>query len=123
MKAGFSLTKRYVPTFKGNDKLSAAEQMVAVLSMPEVGEVFQILDRLQAGGFESGDEKKLTMTQAISLVTEAGHLVPKYVKLENAEDFTIDDVVKFPPFFQLAAELMFALVDFAQPDEDDTKNS
>lgn len=122
MKSGFSLTKRYVPNWKGNDKLDAAQQLVAVLSMPNVNDLFSILDRLSAAGFTSGSDSKLSMEQATKIAKEAGQYVPVYVKLENAEDFSVSDVITFPPYFTLATELLFALVQFAQPSEDDQKN-
>lgn len=123
MKANFSLTKRYVPKFKDNDKLDGANQLVAVLKMPEVQDVFTILDRLSNMGFKAGESDKVDTTQAASIAKESEAYVIKYVTLENAEDFTIADVVKYSPFFPLATELLFALVEFAQPSEDDTKNS
>lgn len=122
MKAGFSLTKRYVPKFKGNSELPGGEQMIAVLSMPEVQDLFSILDRLSAAGFKKGTNQDLSMSQATQIATEAGQYIPKYIKLENAEDFSVTDVIKFPPYFGLATELLFALVEFAQPNETDEKN-
>jgi hypothetical protein len=59
------------------------------------------------------------MKRNTAIATEAGEYLPKYVKLEGAEDFSIDDVIKYPPYFALAVELLFALVSFAQPNEAD----
>lgn len=123
MKAGFSLTKRYVPKFKDNDKLPGEEQMIAVLSMPTVEDVFTILDRLNDAGFKGGDSASVSIQQSAKIAKEAGEYLPKYIKLDNAEDFTLEDAIKYPPFFALSTELLFALVNFAQPNETDTKNS
>lgn len=123
MKAGFSLTKRFVPTFLGNDKSDAAAQLVAVMKMPVVEDVFAILDRLSDAGFKKGESDQLGLAQATKIAAEAGQYIPKYIVLENAEDFTVDDVIKYPPYFPLATELLFALVNFAQPTEADVKNS
>ena len=123
MKAGFSLTKRYAPQFAGNKQLAAEQQLIATLKMPEVNDLFAILDRLQDAGFKQGNEGDLSLAQATQIAKEAGQYLPKYVTLENAEDFTIKDVISFPPYFGLAVELLFALVNFAQPTETDQKNS
>jgi hypothetical protein len=124
MKAGFSLTKRFVPTFNGNASLNAADQLVAVLSMPVVEDIFAILERLSAAGVAKEDEPaNISLARATNIAKEAGIYIPKYVKFENAEDFTVDDVIKYPPYFPLATELLFALVNFAQPNETDVKNS
>lgn len=129
MKAGFSLTKRFVPTWADNDKLNGADQCVAVLSMPTTADVFDILERLRSSGVDGKvddqEQKALgnDIVRARTLLIEAGKYIPQYVKLENAEDFSIEDVVKYPPYYPLAVELLFALVKFSQPTEADTKNS
>lgn len=123
MKANFSLTKRFVPEWNGNRDLDGASQLVAVLSMPTVQDVFSILEKLSASGFKQGDNASLSMSQATQIAAEAGDYLPQYVVLENAEDFEMNDVIKYPPFFPLATELLFALVQFAQPSEADVKNS
>jgi hypothetical protein len=94
MKAGFSLTKRFVPKWRDNDKADAADQLVAVFSMPTISDIFTILDALfnRPG---AKDSTKLQLGQANKIVKQAGNFLPQYVKLENAEDFTIEDVVKF----------------------------
>lgn len=122
MKANFSLTERFVPSFMDNATLLVNEQLIAVITMPDVQDVFAILDRLQAAGLKGEKDAKVTMEQATKIAAEAGQYVPKYVALENAEDFKIEDVVKYAPFFPLAAELLLEIVRFGQPSEDDAKN-
>ncbi len=123
MKANVSLTKRYVPKWNGNDTANAADQLVAVLKMPVVADVFTILERLAALGFKAGEAEKVSLDQAARIAKEAGEFVPKYITLDNAEDFGVDDVITYLPYFALATELLFALVEFAQPTEADVKNS
>lgn len=123
MKAGFSLTKRFVPKWNGNADLDAAEQMVAVLKMPTVQDVFAIMDRLSAHGLVGKQDSDLVpLAKATQLAAEAGKYLPVYIELQNAEDFSIEDVTKYPPYFPLAVELLFALIAFAQPTEADVKN-
>lgn len=124
MKSGFSLTSRFVPEWNGNRELPEKDQLVAVLSMPTVQDVFAILDRFAANGVtgQVDTSVSLGMKRNTAIATEAGEYLPKYVKLEGAEDFSIDDATKYPPYFALAVELLFALVSFAQPKEADEKN-
>lgn len=120
MKSGFSLKKKFVPVWKGNDKLNAADQFVAELSMPTVQDVFSILERLQANGVNGKtDSSQVGFERASAIAVEAGQYLPKYVALTNAEDFSIGDVIQYPPYFDLAVELLFALIAFAQPNEAD----
>lgn len=123
MKAGFSLAKDFVPKWRDNDKANAADQLVVRLSMPSIQDVFTMLDVLNGLGVNGGDAKSVSLQSSITIAKEAGSYLPQYVKLLNADDFTIEDVIKFPPYFGLAVELLFALLDFAQPSEDETKNS
>jgi hypothetical protein len=120
MKSGFSLKKKFVPVWKGNDKLNAADQFVAELSMPTVQDVFSILERLQANGVTGKtDSATVGFERATAIAAEAGSYLPKYVALTNAEDFSIADVIQYPPYFDLAIELLFALIAFSQPNEAD----
>lgn len=124
MKANFSLTQTFVPSFNGNKDLPESAQLTATLKMPTVQDVFAILDAIQSSGVsQKADSDKLTMKQAAAIAKEAGSYIPKYVELKGNEDFSIDEVIQYPPFFALAAELLFALVQFAQPNETDVKNS
>lgn len=123
MKAGFSLEQRYVPTWNGNAELNAADQMVAVLKMPTVQDLFTVIDTLSRNGVgATEDSAKLGMARNTAIANEAGTYVTKYVTLQNAEDFTLEQVVTYPPYFGLAVELLFAIIKFAQPNEDEEKN-
>ena len=128
MKANFSLEQRYVPKWKDNDKLAPDQQLVAKLKMPTVQDVFSILERFAANGVsgkidtDAPDALALGMKRSTAIASEVGTYLPKYVELVNAEDFKIEDVIQYPPFFDLAVELLFALVSFAQPNEADEKN-
>jgi hypothetical protein len=121
MKSGFSLTQKFIPEW--NDNKKASEPLVATLKMPTVQDLFTILERFQANGVDGkADSADVGLKRATSLALQAGEYLPKYVTLDNAEDFNINDVISFPPYFVLATELLFALVKFAQPDEADEKN-
>lgn len=118
MKSGFSLTKSYTPKWNGNDQ--SAAPLTVKLNMPNVEELFDILDKLATNGVEgSVDPTKLGLKRNTQIAREAGTYLTKYVTLDNAEDFSIEDVVTYPPYFPLAVELLFALIEFAQPSEAD----
>lgn len=121
MKAGFSLTSRYVPDWNKNKSLPEKDQLVATLSMPTVQDVFSILDRFSANGVTGAVDTSVSlgMKRNTAIAAEAGEYLPKYVKLEGNEDFSVEDLVKYPPYFALAVELLFALVSYAQPNEAD----
>jgi hypothetical protein len=123
MKANISLTKRFVPKWRENDKADVNEQLVATFQMPELGDVFDILDRLSALGVKNTDAANVSLDQSRIIAREAGHYIPKYVTLAGNDDFSVNDVISYLPFFGLAVELLFALVEYAQPTEADTKNS
>lgn len=118
MKSGFSLVKSFTPTWNGNDK--SASPLTVTLKMPTVEDLFDILDKLNTNGVNGEvDPTKLGIKRNTQIAKEAGSLLPTYVVLDNAEDFTIEDAVKYPPYFPLVVELLFALIQFAQPSEAD----
>lgn len=118
MKSGFSLSKSFTPTWNGNDKTDAP--LTVTLKMPTVEDLFDILDKLNTNDVNGVvDPTKLGIKRNTQIAKEAGSLLPTYVTLNNAEDFTIEDAVKYPPYFPLVVELLFALISFAQPNEAD----
>lgn len=124
MKVNFSTAKVFVPTWNGNDKTDPKDQLTAEFTMPDIFDVFDITDVLANSGVKNADESKaVDFTRARRVAEKAGQYLPKYVALKGAENFTIKDVVSYSAFFALATELLFALVEFARPDETDVKNS
>jgi hypothetical protein len=123
VKTNFSLKQLYTPEWNGNKTLPEKDQLVAVMSMPDVQDTFEIIERLQANGVTAQDSATVGFARARAIAAQAGEYIPKYMVLEGAENFSVEDVIKYPPYFNLAVELLFELVRFAQPSEDDTKNS
>lgn len=123
MKVAFSKEKKYVPDFNGNKELPEAEQLVAYIKPLKSGEVIDLTDVLKEAGFEKGDSKQMSSHQMKTVVQQAGHYLPTYVRLEGNDGFTIQDVADYTPFLALATELLFVLMNFSSPNQDDVKNS
>jgi len=123
MKSNFSKEKKYNPDWNGNKELPEDEQLVAYIKPMKSGEVIDLTDVLKSVGFEKGEAKQLSSAQMKAVVKEAGHYLPTYVRLEHADDFTIQDVVDYTPFLSLAVDLLFTLMNFSSPNQDDVKNS
>lgn len=122
MKAGFSLVKKFVPKWNGNR--DASEPLTVTMKMPEVGDVFSMLDVLKTQQVTTdADASSVGIERSRIIAKECGVYLPRYIELDNAEDFKIEDVVKYPPYFPLAIELLFELLAYAQPNEAEVKNS
>ncbi len=124
MKACISRVQDYKPKWGGNLDLPENEQLTARCSVFETGDLFDVLEAIakETGQETVIDDSKLDVKQIRKLVKSAGFMVPKYVTLVGAEDFTIDDVSKLSPYFSLCVELLFQLVSISQPTEQDAKN-
>jgi hypothetical protein len=123
MKIEFSRSREYVPEFNGNKELPEEEQLKATISVMRLSDLLDLGDTFKEADFEEGDMKNMTLDQMKVLVKGAGQYVPKYVKLSGNDGFALDDVVQFPQFLSLAAELLFTLLSYSQPTTADVKNS
>ncbi len=125
MKACISRVQDYKPKWNGNLDLPEDQQLTAKCSVFETGDLFDVLEAISKETGTEGvvDSDKLDVKQIRKLVKSAGAIVPKYVTLVGAEDFSIDDVSKLSPYFSLCVELLFQLVTISQPTEQDVKNS
>lgn len=122
MKVSFSRAVMYVPSWNGNKDLTEDKRVRAELKILNLGDLLNVLDALKQADFKSGSETQLNPDQMRVIVKEAGHYIPDHVKLENAEDFSVDDVVQYAQFFGLACELIFQLVEVSSPNKADVKN-
>jgi hypothetical protein len=123
MKSGFSKSVLFVPKYNGNEALPEADKLKAICKPMSNGDVFLLADTLSGFGVKKTEEKdKLDSTQVQSLIGSCGEFVPRYVELQGNEDFTIQDVVTYMHYFDLAVELLFKLVEISQPTKADVKN-
>jgi len=128
MQISFSRQETYVPEWKGNKDLPEAEQFTVDLTLLTVEDLLFLLDAFSEAGIEGQVEVDLGLKELKPIVKTNGHLLPKYVIINNLRneagvEITINDVVEFPYFLSLAAELLMKLADASNPSDDDTKNS
>lgn len=127
MKITFSKVQKYVPEWRDNDK--SEDPFHALVTIMNVEDLLLLLDHFS----EAGIEGELTVddvdTSQLKPVLEAcGHLLPKYVELvnltndEDGEAITIQDVVEYPFFLNLSAELLMKLADQSSPNDADEGN-
>lgn len=133
MKVSFSREVAYTPTWKGNNELPEEEQCKATLKPLEMEDLIKLMDSLQSASGGSVDPEALVATegtqqiaQVKELISACGHLIPKYTKIEGLSDesgtVTSDDIVKFPYYMELTAELLTELGSISMPNEVEEKN-
>jgi hypothetical protein len=114
MKVNWSREVKFVPKWRGNDA-STEGHLVAVLKPMTLKDVLFLQDSIQEA--KRGD----TLDNA-ALLKACGDYLPKYVTLQGAEDFTMEDVTQYAQFFDLAIELLMKVAEISQPNEADLKN-
>lgn len=127
MKVLFSLVREYTPEFNGNRELPEAEQCKATLKTLESLDLLELADAMERQGLEGTvDTGKMKAGDIKSLVSEVGRLLPKYVTVTNLEGsdgpISVEVLVAYPEFMELAIELLLQLSNISQPTEDDIKN-
>lgn len=133
MKVGFSREVSYTPTWKGNDELPKKEQITALLKPLEMEDLIQLMDSLQSMSGGAVDPESLTADNITSnidsvkaLLSTCGHLIPNNTSIEGLEDesgpVTSEDLVKFPYYMELSAELLTELGNISMPSEVEEKN-
>lgn len=127
MRVKFSLITDFTPEWNGNRDLPEAEQVKATLKTLESMDLLELADALERQGLEGEvDTAKMTSKDIKSLLLETGRLLPKYVTIEGIEGddgpITLEQIVTYPDFMELAVELLMQLANISQPTEDDVKN-
>ena len=133
MKVGFSREVNYTPIWKGNDKLPKKDQVKAVLKPLDMEDLIQLMDSLQTMSGGAVDPETLTAGDITSnidsvkaLLSTCGHLIPKNTSVTGLEDesgpVTSEDLVKYPYYMELSAELLTELGNISMPNETEEKN-
>ncbi len=127
MKVKFSLITDFTPEWNGNRELPEAEQCKVTLKTLESMDLLELADALERQGIEGEvDTSTMTSKDIKSLLKETGRLLPKYVTIEGIEGddgpVTLEQIVTYPDFMELAVELLMQLANISQPTEDDIKN-
>lgn len=127
MKIEFSKSIAYTPKWNDNLKLADADQLKATLTPMPLGVLLSCTealsqnnvtkDELTTDGINKSNVEK--MRGSIDAIAE---YLPKYVELQGAEGFTIQDVVGYARFGGLANELIGQLVTISSPNATDVKN-
>ena len=134
MKVNFSKQQEYIPTWRENRNLPEEEQIKVVLKPLQMGDLVVLIDGLQKAGAGNVDPESLTsdgsnkLQNIKQLVEDAGELVPKYCEVYNllGEDDTpiqTKEIVQFPFYLELVAELLTELASISMPNEREVKNS
>src|SRR5258708_2948282 len=117
MKYAFSRTVDYIPDWNGNKKLDEKDQVSVVLKPMELEDMFLLMDATSGM-----DGANASIQRVKDVVKNAGHLLPKYATLRNltgetGEEITINDLVTFPAFLNLASEILMKLATMSMPSE------
>lgn len=126
MKHKFSRSVRYVPEWNDNHKLAVDQQMVAQIKPLKVDNLIRLVDAL--GGVKSvADPSALQTTDLSKVVVECGDILPAHVTLSGLEDedgpVPIEDIIQYPVYIGLAAELLMRCASVSMPSESAEGNS
>lgn len=128
MKVNFSQKVKYIPTWRGNDKLPEAEQITAELTVLSMGSLMEVLDAFTRAGLGGKvNPEELSSEQVKPVLEQFGDLLPKHIVISNLTDndgapLSIDQVVGYPFFLNLSMELLMKLTDISSPTDEDAKN-
>ena len=133
MKVAFSREVKFTPKWNDNETLPENEQVKVLLRPLEMGDLVTLMDSLQTLSGGEIDPESLTamgdtknIDQVKMLLEACGHLIPKNTTIDNLEDasgpVTSKDVVKYPYYMELTAELLTELAGISMPTEVEEKN-
>lgn len=128
MKVSFSLVTTYIPEWNGNSELPEDEQITVALKTLESMDMLELADALERQSIDGEvDSTKMSAKDIKALLKETGRLLPNYATVKGLEGLdglqvSIEQVVTYPDFMELAVELLMELANISQPDEDDIKN-
>lgn len=130
MKTDFSKDHDYTPEWNGNKELPEDEQVKCVLSVLDMDALMALLDAFTEVGIEGEvDTDSIDAAKIKPVLEQFGDLLPKHVtELSNlfgkkGDALTIEDVVKYPVFLNLALELLMKLTEVSSPTDEDVGNS
>lgn len=129
MKIDFSLVVPYTPEWNGNKNLPAGEQVTCSLSVLDMSALISLLDAFTSVGLNGVvDTDNVSGAKIKPVLENFGELLPKHVtELKNLFDqggrlVTVDDIVKYPRFLNLALELLMQLSVISSPQDEDVGN-
>lgn len=132
MRVKFSKSVEYIPEWKKNRDLPEAEQVRVTIKPMKMQDLMVLLDDLQRAAADgqlavTDAEAPSNVVKIKELLKSSGHLLPRYATVHNLfngddEPVGIEDVVDYPHFMGLAAEVLSYLAARAMPNEEERKN-
>lgn len=128
MKIKFSLKRPFTPEFNGNRDLPEADQIKCILTTLDNFDLLELGDAFSRAGMNDGelDTSTISAEQARVLLDATVSIIPKYTEMTGLEGddgpLTVEQIVRFPDFQELATELLVQLAQISAPTEADAKN-
>ena len=128
MKIDMSSKVRFVPAWRGNDKLPSHDQFSVDVTTLTMNELFDIMGMFMELSNDRGDVDLNTVksTDAARLIQKGAEFGPHHLTFYNLEDNDgpIDPARVFsdPRFTDLAVELIGKLIEVSSPGEADEGN-
>tara|TARA_R110000868_G_scaffold352564_1_gene613804 strand:- start:1049 stop:1312 length:264 start_codon:yes stop_codon:yes gene_type:complete len=85
-------------------------------------EYLDVLAALQSVGVDEDKVNNASVEDMRSIVNITNAVIPGHFELEDADNFSVDQVLTHPAFFSLAQEVLAYLLLISKPTEDDVKN-
>lgn len=118
MKFKFSMERKFIPEWNGNQKLPAIEQVVCTIKPMVLGDMMVLMDSITTGKGE-GDKTTITGEQAMKMVDAAKDILPRYVTLSGLEDddgpVSVEKITTYADYLPLAAEIIMACINSSTP--------
>ncbi len=128
MKIKFSLKRDFVPEFNGNRDLPEVDKIKCILTTLDNFDLLELGDAFSRSGMQDGelDTSKISAEQARILLDATVSIIPKYTELTGLDGddgpLTVEQIVRYPDFQELATELLVELARVSAPTEADTGN-
>lgn len=123
MKIKFSKSVTFIPSWRKNNELPAEEQVSVILKPMKVTHLLDLLDAY--GGRAEGD--KVEAKVVAKIVDAVGDCLPEYVEVHNLHNeesgpVSIAEMIEYPYYLDLVAEITMQLASISMPSEMTAKN-
>jgi hypothetical protein len=127
MKHKFSRAVSFIPEWQNNRGLAPNDQIKTLITPLKVAELLDLMDALGGAKITTDAAALADNTDLTKVVQQCGHLLPKHITLSGLEDddgaVSIEDVVMYPAYLGLAAELIMQCAAVSMPSESAEGNS
>ena len=129
MQIEFSELQEYRPEWRDNRNLPPEDQIVTKLKVMDIGTLMNILDAFSKVGLQGQvDTEVIESSKMKPILAEFGQVLPNHVvefdglTTKKGDKVTVEEVVKYPVYMNLAIELLMKIVEISSPSEEDSKN-